>query len=358
MSILMLDNLDYIKKIDTSCMLDLVLGFPKQCREAMDIAIEWNPSFKVGDELDMVVISGLGDSAIAGDMAGALITSNSKTPFIVNRDYHLPAYVTNQSLVACVSYSGDTEETLAAYSDAKNRKARIVCITCGGRLAELAGRDGVDLVTLPGGRPPRSALGYLLVSLLVVLHKVGSAPAVFNYLPAAIELLEQVREEWKPELTTADNDCKLMALELHERIPLIYSATGLPAAIAYRWKTQLNQNAKIHAFTNTFPELNHNELVGWELASLERGDFAAVFIRDPEDTSRIADRINITSTLIPQGFMTREILLQGDNGLEKLLTGVFFGDLMSIYLAFAYDIDPTAIAGIERLKEELAQTGK
>ena len=355
MSVSGLDDLTYIREIDKHSMMDLVLGFPEQCERAADIVGQWKPKIEVGDELDLIIVSGLGGSAISGDMVAALRARDLCVPMLTNRDYHLPTFATKNSLVICQSYSGNTEETLSAYADARSRGARVICITSGGKLAQMAERDGVDVVIVPGGQPPRSATGYLFIPLLFAVEKLGILRPISDQLPAALDMLKRERDQWSPEVPSDDNEAKLLAHELYRRIPLIYGSTGITGVIAYRWKTQVNENAKVHAFADVFPEMNHNEIMGWELANFESEAFAAIFIRDPEDTSRIADRIRITSTLIPRGFMTRDIQLEGRNDLEKLLWGFYFGDLASVYLAICYGIDPTRITGIDRLKEELAR---
>jgi len=350
-----LDDLSHIKEIDKRGMLDLVLEFPQQCERAAEIVGRWTPKISIGDELDLIVVSGLGGSAISGDMVAALRADDLCVPMLTNRDYHLPAFASSNSLVVCQSYSGNTEETLSAYADARSRGARIVCVTSGGKLAAMAQSDGVDLITVPGGQPPRSATGYLFIPLLFAVEKLGIVRPITGTLPAALDLLKREREQWKPEVPSDDNEAKLLARELYRRIPLLYGTAGITGVIAFRWKTQINENAKVHAFANHFPEMNHNEIMGWELASLESEAFAAVFIRDPDDKSRIADRIRITSTLIPRGFVTRDVPLQGSDNLGKLLWGFYFGDLATVYLAICYDMDPTTIKGIDRLKEELGR---
>lgn len=355
MSVSNLDNLSQIQQIDSRGMTDLVLEFPEQCERAAEIVRKWTPKISVSGDLDVIVVSGLGGSAIAGDMVAALRADDLPVPLLTNRTYGLPNFVSNKSLVICESYSGNTEETLSAYEEARKRGAKIVCITSGGKLAEMAEQDGVDVIMVPGGQPPRSATGYMFVPMLFILEKLGIVPPITDQLQPALDMLKESREGWNPNVASDDNECKLLAQELHERIPLVYGSTGITAVIAFRWKTQINENAKVHAFCNVFPELNHNEIMGWELANLESEAFAAVFLRDPSDISRIADRIRITSTLIPRGFMTRDIQLRGRNNLEKLLWGFYLGDLASVYLAFTYDIDPTQISGIDRLKEELAK---
>jgi glucose/mannose-6-phosphate isomerase len=355
MSVSGLDDLNHIKETDKRGMMALVLEFPEQCERAAEIVSRWTPRASVGHGPDMIVVSGLGGSAIAGDMVAALRAKDLPVPMLTNRDYRLPGFAGKNSLVICESYSGNTEETLSAYADARSRGAKIVCITSGGKLAAMAERDGVDVILVPGGQPPRSATGYLFVPMMFVLEKLGIVGPVSDRLPAALDLLRKERGQWRPEVPSDDNEVKLLARELHRRIPLLYGAAGLAGVVAFRWKTQFNENAKVHAFANVFPEMNHNEIMGWELANLESDAFAAVFIRDPADSSRIADRIRITSTLIPRWFISRDIPLSGQNDLEKLLWGFYFGDLASVYLAICNDIDPTRITGIDRLKEELAR---
>lgn len=355
MSISRIDDLKHIHEIDSDGMLGLVLSFPEQCEKAAEITSHWSPKSEIGKDLDLIVVSGLGGSAVAGDMVAALRADDLPVPMLINRNYHLPGYVTEKSLVICVSYSGDTEETLSSYMDAIRRGAQIICITSGGKLAHLAEMNGVDIIRVPGGLPARSATGYLFVPVLMAIEKLGIVPPISGDLPGAVELLKKYRQEWSPEVPSEDNEAKLLAQEIYTRIPVIYGAPGISGVVAFRWKTQFNDNAKVHAFANFFPELNHNEIMGWELASLECESFAALFIRDPADESRIADRVRVVSTLIPRGFMTRDIVLRGENELEKLLWGFYLGDIASVYLSVCYDVNPSSNTGIDRLKEEFAK---
>lgn len=354
-SITGIDNIRHIEEIDTQGTLGLVLDFPEQCENAANIVSRWSPRTRIGDNLDLIIVSGLGGSAIAGDMAAAVRAKDLPVPMLMSRDYSLPAYVTDRSLVICASYSGITEETLSSYADARRRGASIVCITSGGKLAEMAETDGVDLILVPGGQLTRFSTGYMFIAVLFAIEKLGIVPPISGQLPAALELLRRARQEWSPEVPSEDNDAKLIAQELYTRIPLMYGSSGISGVISFRWKCQFNDNAKIHAFSNTFPELHHNEILGWELASLQCESFAAIFIRDPADTSRVADKVRVVSTLIPRGFMIRDIILEGQNDLEKLLWGFYLGDIASIYLAVCYDVDPSANTGIDRLKEELVR---
>jgi len=350
-----IDDLNRMREIDKQGMIDLVVGFPEQCERAAGLAEEWMPKSGLDGKPDVVVVCGLGGSAIAGDMAAAVYADVLGCAMLTNRDYNLPAFVGSKSLVICESYSGNTEETLSAYDDARRRGSKVVCITSGGKLAENARRDGVDLVLVPGGQPPRSATGYMFVPMMFVFEKLGVARGALDKLSGAIDLLKHAREEWRPESGSSGNRAKQLALDLFGKIPLIYGSVGITGVTAFRWKCQINENAKAHSFANVLPEFNHNEIMGWEGAAAQSGGFAAVFIRDASDTSRIAERIRITSKIIPEDFPVHDVAVEGANALEKLLWGFYLGDFMSVYLAICYGVNPTSIAAIDRLKAELAK---
>lgn len=350
-----LDDLDRLKRIDRRGMIAKVLDLPEQCARAAEIAADWSPSSTASTDTNLIVISGLGSSGLAGDMLAAVGGDHLDVPLIVSRDYRLPGFVDKRTLVVCMSYSGGTEETIETYSEARKKGANIACITSGGKLARMADEDGVNLQRVPEGLVPRVAIGYMFVSLMFLLERLELLRPISGRLAGAISALKPARDDWRPECPADENEAKLLAFELHERIPIFYGSPGVTCATAYRWKCQCNENAKVHAFCNTFPEMNRNEMLGWELANLESESFAAVFIRDPDDSPHLADRIHITATLIPRGFMSRTIELRGDSPMERLLWGFLLGDLASVYLAALYEIDPSQVTGIDRLKEELAR---
>lgn len=351
----LLDDLDRMRRIDTRGMVARVLDLPEQCARAAETGASWSPSSAASTDTNLIVISGLGSSGLAGDMLSAIGSDHLGVPLIVSRDYRLPGFVDRRTLVVCMSYSGGTEETIETYAEARKKGANIACITSGGRLARMAEEDGVNLLRVPGGLVPRVAIGYMFVSLMFLLERLDLLRPISGQLEGTISTLKSARDEWQPESPADENEAKLLALELHERIPIFYGSPGVTCITAYRWKCQCNENAKVHAFHNIFPEMNRNEMLGWELANLESEAFAAVFIRDPDDSTRLADRIHITATLIPRGFMSRTIELRGDSPMERLLWGFLLGDLASVYLAALYEIDPSQVTGIDRLKEELAR---
>ena len=355
MSLPSLDDPAVLHRIDPLGMIDLILAFPEQCEKAAEIAAKYQPSVPLKAKPRAIIMAGLGGSAIAGEIVGSLVRGQLSCPWATVRDYNIPNYVDADSLVIVESYSGNTEETLSAYNHAKERGARIVCVTSGGKLADLARQDGNDLVMIPAGQPPRSALGFMLIPMLFVLEKLGVIEGWTLKIPDAIALMKSLRARIEPSVQTDENDAKMLARELYGRIPLLYGSAGYTGAFAVRWKCQFNENSKIHAFTNVFPELNHNEILAWERAELQSESFTVVLLRDPTDKSRIADRIRITHSLIPKGYPVHDIALEGKNELERLLWGCHFADLVTEYLAVLNKVDPYKMAGIDYLKSELAK---
>ena len=247
---------------------------------------------------------------------------------------------------------GDTEETLACYEAAGALGAPRIVATTGGRLAELARQDGVPLIPVAGGYQPRAAVAYMMVAALEVASLCGAGPSVRSEVDVAAAHAEELVSEWGPE---GADDClaKELAQALHETIPLIAGA-GLTASVAYRWKTQLNENAKIHAFAHELPELDHNEIVGWTNPQ-QGARFAAVFLDDCDLHPRARQRIELTRELVePAAVSTHVVQTRGESRTERVLSLVLLGDLVSIYLAVLRGVDPTPVAVIEDFKARLA----
>jgi glucose/mannose-6-phosphate isomerase len=255
--------------------------------------------------------------------------------------------------VLCASYSGDTEETLACYEAAGALGATRVVATSGGRLAELARADGVPVIPVAGGLQPRAAVAYMTVAALEVAARCGAGPRCASDIDVAAEHLEELVVEWGPEAAD-DSEAKTLARSLVGTVPVIYGA-GSTSTIAYRWKTQLNENAKIPAFWHELPEADHNELVGWTGAS-DLGRFGAVFLEDSDTHPRIEDRVELTDGLIREAATgTFRVPTRGTTSIERVFSLVLLGDLVSVYLAALRGVDPGPVGLIEQLKEQLAQ---
>jgi glucose/mannose-6-phosphate isomerase len=305
--------------------------------------------------VSQVIFAGMGGSAIAGDLAADLYFNKAKVPFSTVRGYTLPEWVNAGTLVIAISYSGETEETLSAVKDAERKGARLVCLTSGGKLREIAEAKKYPVFLVPPGYQPRAALPFLLVCVLAVLEKSGLIAAPAAELAEAVALLQKLREEYKPAKPARVNPAKQLAKKLLGKVPFILGATGTTGAVAYRAKCQFNENSKLTAIANVFPELNHNELVN--LAALRKDDnpFALIILRD-DDAERVKKRIEITKSLVSRQFGgISELSGQGKSALARALSLIYYLDHVSVYLALLQEIDPTPVEIITRLKKEMAR---
>lgn len=340
------------KKIDRSNMLQLLTAFPQQFRQARQIGEAFNLKINPNNVKNLL-FAGMGGSAIGGDLIIACLNTELKIPALVNRNYFLPNFVDRSSLVIVSSFSGNTEESLSCYEDARVKGAQIICITSGGKLAQKANQDGVPFITIPGGTPPRTALGYLSIPLLVLLSQSGFANVNSDDFDETEKLLVQKAKLYAPE--AQENDALNLANQLKNKIPILYSSTDFLSVVGVRWKGQFSENAKVLAFCNVFPELNHNEIVGWERLPNILTNFQIIYFRDQEDYSRNQKRMRIT-----QGILEKvtspiiELSTEGNSRLARLFSLIYLGDWVSFYLAALNGIDPTPIEKIQILKNKLS----
>ena len=301
-----------------------------------------------------VVVAGMGGSGISGELLRDWCHERLDVPVTVVADYRLPAFCDNRTLVFVESYSGNTEETLSAFEDAMMKGCPTVAVTSGGQLAQLARQRGVPLVELPDDLPvPRAATAYLLVPLLVGLEATG-LEYVTDELREAHTVLAAVRDTLAPHVPTDQNPAKQLAGELLGTIPVIYGQ-GLLKAVARRWRTQLNENPKMLARDDAFPECNHNDTPAWG-GSGNTDSFSVVVLRDNMEPEEMADRVELTMALAFQGAgATCEVRAQGEGALSRILSTMYVGDYTSLYLAFLRDTDPAPIDMIEDLKAALRE---
>jgi glucose/mannose-6-phosphate isomerase len=300
-----------------------------------------------------MVVAGMGGSAIGGALARVILGDTASRPLLSARAYGLPGWTTPDTTVLCSSYSGNTEETLACYEAAGALGATRVVATSGGELAEQARRDGVPVIPIAGGLQPRAAVAYMTVAALEVAARCGVAQRITSDIDVAAEHLEELVTEWGPEASD-DSLAKSLARALVGTIPVIAGA-GLTTPIAYRWKTQLNENAKLPAFAHELPELDHNEIVGWGGAA-DLGRFSALFLEDADTHPRVEDRVELTCELIrDQAAAVHRVSSLGQTAAERAFSLVLLGDLVSVYLGVLRGVDPGPVAVIDSLKEQLAQ---
>jgi glucose/mannose-6-phosphate isomerase len=339
-----------IAAVDPTDQLSDVLGLPDHLRDALWRVESANLTRE--DSPGGLVVAAMGGSAVGGLLAVAALGDRASRPIVVARDYGLPAWTTPDTTVLCSSYSGQTEETLAAYDAAGALGARRIVCTTGGALASSARADGIPVVPLPGGFQPRAAVGYGLVVALEVAALAGCAEHLHTEIDVAAAHAEQLVQEWGPD-APEDSLAKTLARSLHNTTPQIAGA-GLTAPIAYRWKTQINENANAPAFAAELPELDHNEIVGWEGAA-DLGRFSAVFLDDCDLHPRVRERIALTLEVIgDQAAATHRIQSLGQTRVERLVSLVLLGDLVSTYMAVLAGRDPAQIGSITRLKDALA----
>jgi glucose/mannose-6-phosphate isomerase len=339
-----------IAAIDEERQLDDIVRTPDQLRDAL-----WrveSANLAAHDCPGGLIVAGMGGSAIGGELALAALGDRAIRPIVVARGYGLPSWTTPETMVLCSSYSGNTEETLAAYEAAGALGARRVVATTGGKLADAARIEGVPVVPLPGGFQPRSAVAYSIVVALEVAALCGVGESLHSEIDVAAARTEELIATWVPGGAHEDLP-KELAHGIHGTVPQI-AGSGLTAPIAYRWKTQINENAKTPAFCHELPELDHNEIMGWGAAA-ELGRFSAVFLDDSDLHPRIRQRIELTRGLIASNAAaTFRVESVGDTATERMLSLVVLGDLVSLYLAVLRGVDPTPIATIESLKRALA----
>ncbi|MEN6461109.1 MAG: bifunctional phosphoglucose/phosphomannose isomerase [Syntrophomonas sp.] len=323
--------------------------FDRSLRLEIDVA-QYNRNYH------NIIVTGLGGSAIGGDILRSYALQKANIPVLVNRDYDLPEYTGPDTLVFAVSYSGNTEETLSAYQQARSKGADIICLTAGGKLMEMGQDDGYTIIKVPGGLVPRAATGYLFAPLALALEKMGLLQGVTADLEEVVLVLQGLREALSPRVDAPDNKAKVIAARMKDSIPVIWGVSGTSEIAALRWKAQINENAKSPAYYNVFPELNHNEIVGFEVPPELLSRLAIIILRCQSDKERINKRIEISKNIIKDRVKNiLEITGQGKSFLAQFYSLTYVGDYASTYLALEYGLNPTPVKVIDYLKAELAK---
>jgi glucose/mannose-6-phosphate isomerase len=334
-----------VAAVDSGGMLEDVLNQPHQLEDAL-----WrveSAGIAPVDARAGLVVSGMGGSAIGADLARGAIGDRARRPLVSSRDYAPPSWAGEDALVLCASYSGDTEETLAAYAAAGDSGATRVVMTTGGELAEAARADGVPVIGVPSGMQPRAAVAYMTVGALEVAALAGVTDSLRGEIEAAAAPLRELAAEWAPD---GEPDCapKALARRLQGHVPVVYGAE-LTAPVSVRWRSQLNENAETPAFDGVLPEMDHNEICGWGQPT-----FTAVFLEDHEQHPRVKRRIELTAEVVAAaGSPVERVSARGETRVERVLSLVLLGDLASLYLAVLDGIDPTPVARIEDFKQQL-----
>lgn len=326
-------------------MRNLIETFPEQLHKAVEIG--QNSSLpKSHSQISNVVIAGLGGSGIGGKIVAQLIQDQCNVPILTNNDYDLPAFVHSNTLVLISSYSGNTEETVSAMEQAIEKRAQIACVSSGGKVLELAQKHSFPCIVIPGGNPPRSQFGYSVIEQLYLLNHFGLVK------DSLIQELADI-----PDFLTAHQPGIIqLAGELCDTLkgktPVIYAESRMEG-LAIRWRQQINENAKRLCWHHVFPELNHNELVGWEGAD---DSIAVIILQTPDDNPRTLKRMEITSGLFAKKTRTiEEVMALGETRLQHLFYLVHLGDWLSLLMAESAHVNPVSIDSIDFLKNELSK---
>ncbi len=349
-----LDDIGIFKKYDPENMLARIRELPWQCGQAWKSA----SSFDLPGEyskVDRVVILGMGGSAIGGDLASSLASSEAGIPIAVSRDYNLPAYVDARTLVIASSYSGNTEETLTSFQQALKTKAKLLVMTTGGKLKTVAEERKIPVFIIDYKAQPRAALGFSFFPILCFLQKAGFLKDKSADVAETQRILDELSRSIDEKAPLSANPAKQLARRLYSRLPVIYGA-GILAEVARRWKTQLNENAKAWAFYEVLPELNHNAVVGYQFPPELSKKILVVMLRSPSFNPRVQLRYRITGKLLDRASVEFEFVdSQGKSPLSQMMSLVFFGDYASYYLAILNRTDPSPVEVINYLKDRLAK---
>ncbi len=332
--------------------------FPAQLKEAQ--TIYESATIQVDfSRVKNIVFAGMGGSAISGDLVSAYLADRLLVPTLIHRGYDLPVFVDGQTLVFGSSYSGNTEETISSIEQALEKGAQVVAITSNGKVAQMSQEKGFSVIQIPGGLPPRQALGYLFVPLLLLLSESPLTSGEKENLDSVFKIISELQHRYDPQKSQGNNLAHHIAQTLYHTIPVIYTAVPYLYPVPVRWRNQFNENSKVMAFSNVFPELNHNEIMGWEGPPEVNTHFRVIILRDPGESERNRQRVEITKTIIKdKGIPVLEIFAEGETQLARMFSLIYTGDWASYYLAMINEKDPIRIDSIDLLKKKLSELKK
>ena len=350
-----LDNASDYRQYDKSGMLNHLHGFPEQCQKAWEKVNRFELPREYS-KVSSVVIAGMGGSAIGGDIVRRLALAESKVPVWVHRDYGLPAFVDENTLVIASSYSGNTEETLSAFTASLGIGARKLAITSGGKLEDLAGKEGIPTFLIEYQAPPRAAFPHSFIPLLGILQKLNLLADKSADMQESVDVLNNLSRDLIETTPLSSNPAKQLATRLRGRIAVIYGAEIL-SEIAQRWKGEFNENSKAWAFFESFPELNHNAAVGYEFPIEVKDKMLVLILHSSLLGPRNLLRYEATAKLLAKAGISYELIeARGQSALAQMLSLVLLGDYSSFYLAILNEVDPSSTDAINFVKQYLGQS--
>ncbi len=353
----LLDQPQRLAALDPSGMLQNILDIPFHCQDARYRVLNHPPKLNA-QKIHHVIIAGLGGSAIGGDILRTLLWKTTPFSLSVNRHYELPGWAGKDSLVVCSSYSGNTEETLSVFKQALQRKAQVLVISSGGELLAQAKKKKLPFCQVPGGLPPRAAApGYSFVTLLTALESAGLIRSYEEDFQESMGLLVDLARQYGQMNPASKNPAKQLASFLHGKLPLLYAGQDHFESVALRWRGQLNENSKQVALMNMVSEMNHNEILGFTHKDPLLNKIGVIFLRHPQgDHPQIQKRFEILKGVLGSKVAgVREVKSQGRSLLAQMLSVIYLGDFVSLYLAYLKGLDPTEMGLIEELKKKLSR---
>ena len=335
--------------LDPQNMFQSIYDFPDHILEAIEIgkSISLSNTYK---DIQNIVIAGMGGSAIGGDIAKTLTNNELKVPLTISRNYTLPNWVDKNTLVICSSYSGNTEETLSSFQDANDRSAMIIGISTGGSLTKKLNENNFDSILIPKGLQPRAALAFSLVPILFLLKKLDFISLdIINDAESAAILLKNMRDKYSGE--NDDNLSYSIAKKIYNTIPIFYAENNNCEIVAMRWKGQLSENSKMLAYHNELPEMNHNEIVGWENNNEIIKNFSVIWLTDLSEHPQTNIRQQASQKIIGQLARHHEVVsVDGASRTIRLLHLIHLGDWVSFWCAILHETNPTPVNKIDSLK--------
>jgi glucose/mannose-6-phosphate isomerase len=345
-----LDNPVQLESLDKGRTLETLMDYPEHCRKAIRIAEEADLDIDRDRAFETIVFAGIGGSAIGGQLVRDWLLDRSTTPMFVSRGYDLPGFVGEETLVFVISYSGNTEETISAFNHAISRKCQIISFTSGGILERLSEEKGIPVVKMPGGFRSRMALPYQLFTVATVLRRLGFVDESWGEVEEAINHIEKIQGTVAPIIPTEVNVAKQMAVSLRDQFPLVYGPQ-LHEGVVYRFSTQLNENSKVPSGSGTYPEIFHNIILGSGARPSVLSPLALVIISDPTEKEGIVDKVLHFKALFQrEGGIVIEFKASGPGRLARMLSVIYTGDFVSVYLGLLYGHDPSSQRAIDEIK--------
>jgi glucose/mannose-6-phosphate isomerase len=353
-----LNDAKKIRELDSMGSLITTENYDAQFREGLALGESFMPEATRRDIHEIVVLGTGGGASVTGGLLRSYLFDELKLPVIINQGYNIPAFVDQNTLVFVMSHSGNTEETLSSYEQAKKTGAYMIALTAGGELHQRCQDGHIPCLLVPVDiGHPRRDLGYIFVPILVILNKLGLVADKTKSLEEVIALFSCLGERYKPEVPLENNLAKQIAAGLNGFIPLVYGSTDYYDAVAWRWKNQFGENSKLLAFYNVIPNLHHDEAAGWDMPTELIKKFHLIMLRDDRlDGAKIKKRKDATVAMLRERMSgVTEVAAEGESRLARMFSLVYLGDFVTLYTPISRGVDPTPVEVINLFKRKMAE---